>query len=341
LRVELRAIYMPNTNAGFIGPWAGHIIGSVGLSFFAGGGQPRDTDRDGIVDRQDSCPATPAGAVVDPRGCPADSDGDQVFNGLDACPNTAAKAPVDRTGCPLDGDRDGVQDSNDQCPATPNGARVDARGCPLDTDGDLVIDGVDECPATPGGASVDARGCPRDADADNVFDGIDRCPNTQSGVQVDAVGCPISRDSDSDGIDDPRDRCPDTVSGTRVDAAGCPILFTEERTPVVLRDVTFETGRATLKSESFAVLDQVAVSLVGNPEIRIEIAGHTDNVGLEVSNLELSQARADAVLRYLATKGVEPTRMVAKGYGEWLPVAPNTTAQGRAQNRRVELRQLP
>jgi OOP family OmpA-OmpF porin len=234
-----------------------------------------------------------------------------------------------------------VYDGKDECPATPSGARVDAQGCPLDADGDLVIDGIDECPATPAAVTVDGRGCPRDSDGDNVFDGLDRCPNTQTGLQVDAVGCPISRDADADGVDDPRDRCPGTTAGTRVDAAGCPILFTEERVPLVLRDVTFETGRASLRPESFTVLDQVAASLVANRDIRIEIAGHTDNVGAEASNLELSQARADAVLTYLTSKGVAPERMVAKGYGEWLPVAPNTTAQGRAQNRRVELRQLP
>ena len=131
-----------------------------------------------------------------------------------------------------------------------------------------------------------------------------------------------------------------TSRATRVDAAGCPILFTEARTPVILRGVTFEVGKSALKSESFTILDIVAASLVANPDIRIEIAGHTDNTGSAATNTRLSQSRAEAVRAYLASKGVAPDRMVAKGYGPSVPVAPNTTAAGRAQNRRVELRQL-
>jgi OOP family OmpA-OmpF porin len=126
-----------------------------------------------------------------------------------------------------------------------------------------------------------------------------------------------------------------------VDAAGCPILFTPERTPVILRGVMFETGKSALKPESFTVLDIVAQSLNANPDIRIEIAGYTDKTGSDATNLRLSQARADAVRAYLANKGVAPGRMVARGYGSANPIALNTTAAGRTQNRRVELHQLP
>jgi len=107
----------------------------------------------------------------------------------------------------------------------------------------------------------------------------------------------------------------------------------------VLRGVTFETGRSALKPDSYTILDIVAASLVANRDIKIEIGGHTDNTGASTTNLRLSQARADAVRTYLASKGVSPDRMAAKGYGASQPVAPNTTAAGRAQNRRVELRQ--
>jgi len=105
--------------------------------------------------------------------------------------------------------------------------------------------------------------------------------------------------------------------------------------------VTFETGRSALKPESHTVLDIVAASLVANPDIRIEIAGYTDITGSSRLNLTLSQARAEAVRAYLASKDVAPDRMVAKGYGPANPIASNTTAAGRAQNRRVELHQLP
>jgi len=338
LRIEGRAIYSPSTRFSS-GNWAGHIIGSAGLSIFTGPSSRRDADLDGVADRKDACPGTPVGAVVDARGCPSDSDRDKVFNGLDACPNTVEGAEVDARGCPKDTDGDGVYDGIDRCPSTMTGARVDATGCPTDSDRDGVPDGPDQCPNTPAGATVDTTGCPVDSDHDGVADGLDKCPNTPPRTEVDSAGCQRASDADVDGIDDTKDKCPGTAAGTRVDAAGCPILFTEAKTPVVLRGVTFETGRSALKPDSYTILDIVAASLVANPDIKIEIGGHTDNTGASTTNLRLSQARADAVRAYLASKGVGPERMVAKGYGASLPVAPNTTATGRAQNRRVELRQ--
>ncbi len=338
LRIEGRAIYSPSTRFSS-GNWAGHITGSAGLSIFTGSSALRDADLDGVADRKDACPGTPVGAVVDARGCPSDSDRDGVYNGLDACPNTVEHAEVDARGCPKDTDGDGVYDGIDKCPGTMTGARVDAQGCPTDSDRDGVPDGPDQCPNTPAGATVDTTGCPVDSDHDGVADGIDKCPNTPPRTEVDSAGCQRASDADGDGIDDTKDKCPGTAAGTRVDAAGCPILFTEAKTPVVLRGVTFETGRSALKPDSYTILDIVAASLVANPDIKIEIGGHTDATGASATNLRLSQARADAVRAYLASKGVAPERMVAKGYGPSQPVAPNTTATGRAQNRRVELRQ--
>ena len=338
LRIEGRAIYAPSTRFSG-GNWGGHVVGSAGLSIFTGPSAFRDADQDGVADRKDSCPGTPAGAVVDARGCPSDSDRDGVYNGLDACPNTVEHAEVDARGCPKDADADGVYDGIDKCPGTMTGARVDAQGCPTDADADGVPDGPDQCPNTPAGATVDTTGCPVDSDHDGVPDGLDKCPNTPAGTEVDTAGCQRSSDSDGDGIDDTRDKCPGTAAGTRVDSAGCPILFTEARTPVVLRGVTFESGLSALKPDSYTILDIVAASLVANAEIRIEIAGHTDNTGSAATNTRLSQARAEAVRAYLASKGVAPDRMVAKGYGPTQPVALNTTRAGRAQNRRVELRQ--
>src|SRR5881394_2517903 len=308
VRLEARAIYAPNTgypNA----TWAGHVVGSAGLSIFTGPSAFHDVDHDGITDKKDGCPGTPSGAVVDARGCPTDSDRDKVYDGIDACPNTVA------------------------------GAEVDARGCPKDADADGVYDGIDKCPGTVTAARVDTQGCPTVSDADGVPDGIDKCPNTPVGVEVDTAGCQRASDGDGDGIDDTKDKCPGTAAAMRVDAAGCPILFTEAKTPVVLRGVTFETGRSALHPDSYTILDIVAASLIANPGINIEIAGHTDATGAPTTNTRLSQSRAEAVRAYLASKGVAPERMVARGYGPTQPVAPNTTAAGRALNRRVELRQ--
>jgi OOP family OmpA-OmpF porin len=243
-------------------------------------------------------------------------------------------------GPPKDSDGDGVPDGIDQCPDTPKGAVVDAVGCPIDSDGDGVPDGIDQCPNTPKGAVVDAKGCPIDSDGDGVPDGIDKCPNTPPGTPVDATGCPLPRQSVVA-------KCPPAPPGAKVDANGCMILFQPEGAPgasarptLVLRGVTFEWGKSALTRDSYAILDPVAASLVANPEIRIEIAGYTDNTGSATLNLRLSQARAAAVRFYLARKGVAPERMAAKGYGASGFIAPNTTAGGRAQNRRVELHKL-
>ena len=340
LRLEARAIYAPSTNASFGPTWAGHIVGSMGLSFFTAAA-PVDIDHDGVVDRRDACPATPLGVTVDDRGCPIDSDHDGVFDGPDKCPNTPAGAEVNSAGCPVDSDQDGVYDGLDKCPSTPAGARVDPTGCPLDADADGVPDGIDQCPATPAGAHVDTTGCPLDTDKDGVYDGLDKCPNTPAGTEVDTSGCQLSKDSDNDGVDDSKDKCPGTPAGTKVDALGCAILFTSPRAPLILKGVTFETGRSALKPESYYVLDEVAASLNANADIRIEIAGYTDNTGSARGNVVLSGARADAVRAYLASKGVSPERMISKGYGAASPIATNTTAAGRAQNRRVELHRLP
>jgi len=310
LRVEIRGIYSPSS--GFPGAdWAGHVVGSLGLSIFTGTGMLADEDHDGVPDKRDTCSNTPLGATVDVHGCPTDADHDGVYDGLD------------------------------QCPGTPSGARVDAKGCPMDSDHDGVYDGLDQCSNTPAGATVDPAGCPLDSDKDGVPDGIDKCPGTPPGTEVDSTGCQRFKDSDGDGVDDTKDKCPGTPPGSRVDANGCVILFTPERTPVILRGVTFETGRAVLQLESFTVLNIVAQSLVANPAIRIEIAGYTDGTGSAATNLRLSQARAEVVRAYMVSKGVAPGRMVARGYGASNPIAVNTTAEGRAQNRRVELHQLP
>jgi OOP family OmpA-OmpF porin len=185
---------------------------------------------------------------------------------------------------------------------------------------------------------VDANGCPVDSDRDSVPDGLDKCPNTPAGTEVDTAGCQRAPDSDNDSVDDTKDTCPSTAPGTRVDARGCPILFTESRQPLVLKGVTFEPGRSKLRPDSYTILDLVATSMMNNPDINVEIAGYTDNTGTAATNVRLSQARADAVRAYLASKGVPLTRMVAKGYGSDSPIASNATRDGREQNRRVELR---
>ncbi len=282
----------------------------VGLSWGSGGAQV-DSDGDGVRDRKDECPDTPRGATVDEKGCPKDSDGDGVLDGIDRCPDTPGGVMVDANGCPKDSDGDGVFDGPDKCPDTPQGATVDVNGCPKDSDGDGVLDGLDKCPDTPQGATVDRNGCPKDSDSDGVLDGLDRCPDTPRGVKVDDRGCPVAAQ-----------------------------LFEEEKATLVLEGVNFETNSAVLTAGSTSILDRVVESLKAWPEVRIEVAGHTDSVGRADYNKTLSAKRAEAVRAYLAAAGIDSSRMTATGYGEETPIADNNTDPGRAANRRVELKKL-
>ena len=375
LRVEGRMSY--DQFAGY-GKAALNSAGFVGLSLFVGGRPPRDSDGDGVPDKYDACPDTPAGATVDAQGCALDSDHDGVYDGLDQCADTPAGATVDAQGCALDSDHDGVYDGLDRCPNTPAGAPVDANGCPVDSDSDGVPDYLDRCPNTPAGVAVDASGCPRDSDNDGVTDDQDRCPNTPAdarpvypaghaqagcpmdsdgdgvpdyldrcantapGTQVDANGCPVLRDSDGDGVTDDRDRCPNTAANTRVDGNGCPLAaLPEAGASLVLRNITFRANTAVLLPSSSAELDNIAASLRSVPDARWEIAGYTDNRGIAARNLVLSRQRAAAVMQYLIAKGVPSTSLAAAGYGAQNPAASNLTVFGRAQNRRVEIKRLP
>jgi len=251
---------------------------------------------------------------------------------------------VDFRGCPLpkDADADGVVDASDRCPGTPTGDAVDASGCtlPRDADGDGVPDAADRCPDTASGQRVDANGCPLDADGDGVADATDRCADTPAGEPVDATGCPLPKDSDRDGVLDSADRCPGTPSGQRVSAAGCPLLFIGVQRTLVLEGVNFETGSANLTDQSHNTLDRVAAALLGNPDVRVEVAGYTDNRGSAATNLRLSQARADAVRAYLVGKSVPGYQLTARGFGAANPIASNATAVGRSRNRRVELHRM-
>jgi OOP family OmpA-OmpF porin len=172
-----------------------------------------------------------------------------------------------------------------------------------------------------------------DADGDGVFDRRDVCPNTAPGMAVNSEGCPA--DSDQDGITDDRDQCPGTVAGVEVDFNGCEI-----RDFIELKGVYFENDSDILLDGSAQVLDNAASTLLRYPDLKVEIAGHTDSRGSANDNMVLSLRRAYAVRRYLAQAGVDPARLSVRGYGESRPVASNVTEAGQAQNRRVELRVL-
>ncbi len=203
-----------------------------------------------------------------------------------------------------------------------------AKEVPKDTDGDGVIDKLDKCPDTPRGVTVDQSGCPLDTDGDGVYDYLDKCPGTPKGVSVDSHGCPL--DSDHDGVCDYLDQCPNTPVGAKVDKRGC----------WVLGGVLFDVDKWTIRPQFMSLLDDVVRVLKENPDLRLEIQGHTDNTGSFKYNMKLSKKRAKAVMNYLVERGISPSRLIAKGYGYTMPVASNDTPEGRAKNRRVELKPL-
>ena len=259
-------------------------------------GKAKDSDNDGVKDKKDQCPDTPAGVKVDAKGCPIDTDGDGVPDYLDKCPTVVGLAQF--AGCP-DSDNDGVEDSKDQCPNTPAGVKVDANGCPIDRDGDGIPDYQDKCPDVAGLAQF--SGCP-DTDGDGIPDNIDKCP---------------------------------TIAGT-VENSGCP----EEAKKLVesLENIQFEFNSDKIKPEFYSVLDSAVQILNAHPEYNLNIAGYTDSIGTEQYNQNLSERRAQSVVKYLVDKKIDSSRLKAAGYGEEQPVADNGTKEGRLKNRRVEFK---
>ena len=235
----------------------------------------------------------------------------------------------------IDTDGDGVADMAAQCPNTPAGIQVDSRGCELDSDGDGVVDSKDECPSTPRGDRVDAKGCTIvvDSDGDGVADGQDQCPNTPAGASVDARGCEL--DSDGDSVVDSKDACPNTTAGVRVDVRGCEI-----KDIIELRGVNFESNSDRLLPTATERLNRAAATLRKNSDLVVEVAGHTDSDGAAAYNESLSERRARAVRNFLVNAGANGDNLSVRGYGEANPIADNGSAEGKAANRRVELRIL-
>lgn len=259
------------------------------------------------------------------------------------CVKTAKKPePTDE-----DSDGDGIPNSTDDCPRRPEDmdSYKDADGCPdLDNDQDGLADTVDECPdkAEDKDGFQDEDGCPDlDNDDDGLSDRIDQCPDEpedDDGFEDDD-GCPDC-DNDGDGVlecPEVVDQCPDQPAQT---ADGCPkkyknVVVTEKKIEIK-QTVYFDTNKSRIKPVSYGLLNEVSQALKDNPKIHVRIEGHTDSRGRASSNMRLSQGRANSVMTYIEAQGVDASRMIAKGYGEVMPIADNRTRIGREQNRRVE-----
>jgi outer membrane protein OmpA-like peptidoglycan-associated protein len=255
----------------------------------------------------------------------ADKDGDGIPDTADRCPDVAGML----RGCP-DADDDGVSDLEDKCPN--EAGLVIFGGCP-DTDGDGIPNADDECPDQAGVASN--QGCPSGTEIDRDGDGVpntqDECPDIPG--KATFKGCP---DTDGDGVMDKEDRCP--VTPGSAENRGCPVIRSEtkETLKFVTQNVLFYTNSAKLTDESYVVLNKVLDVLQDYPDYAMLISGFTDNVGSQASNQALSENRAAACLNYLVGKGIDPSRLVFRGFGEVAPITTNESEQGRKLNRRVE-----
>jgi len=198
----------------------------------------------------------------------------------------------------VDSDKDGVFDQSDTCENTPINTRVNASGCPFDGDMDGVVDGNDECPQTPKGVHVDTKGCPFDSDKDGVIDNKDECLETPIGIKVDLKGCPLNK----------------TLA------------------------LQFETASDKILDNSRTIVEEFATFMKKNPAYNAQIIGHTDSAGNAQTNMDLSQRRAETTKAALVANGIEAKRISTSGRGELDPLQSNRMQEGRAVNRRIEVK---
>lgn len=288
---------------------------TAGIKFRLG---VKDTDKDGVPDKTDLCPDVPG--KVELAGCP-DKDNDGIADKDDACPDVAGKPEF--KGCP-DTDGDGIIDKDDKCPT--EAGKKELNGCP-DKDGDGITDKEDKCPDAAG--KKELGGCP-DKDGDGIADKDDACPDLAGLAKLS--GCP---DKDGDGVADKDDKCPD-VPGT-VANNGCPEAPKFELYKVVY----FGSDKSVVITKYTKDLDEVAKIMKEHSEVSVTVEGHADSQGNDAYNMRLSEKRADYVINYLVKKGgIEKARLVKGFFGETKPAADNKTAEGRAQNRRVEIKAI-
>lgn len=214
-----------------------------------------------------------------------------------------------------DTDQDGIPTRYDQCQNSAPGVPVNQHGCELDSDGDGIYDHNDACPNTPKGRSVNFLGCQADSDGDGVLDYYDQCPGTPLGTQVDATGCPS----------------PAPAASLEEDLEQKPQSF-------AVSHIIFNLGSYELRTDQRQVIDQDFAQLSELDATQyLLVTGFTDNIGSTESNVQLSWNRAQTIKKYLVEEHAVPSEQVfVYGLGESKPVASNATAEGRAENRRIE-----
>ncbi len=288
---------------------------------------PADKDGDGISDKEDGCPDEKG--LAEFKGCP-DRDGDKVGDKEDACPDIPGVVAL--KGCP-DRDGDGVEDKADVCPDKPGVASN--KGCPelklsvLDASGNVV------------------NSATRSADGNYTFDGVTFDENmvlrlegerTEAIQDVTVVIGGETKKANRIGAEQPaRFGFPKTP---KVETQEVAVKLDQKEAEVLKKafnNLEFATAKDIIKESSFASLDELAGLMAKKPTWKLKISGHTDNKGEVVTNLKLSEKRAEAVKKYLMGKGIAADRFKVEWFGSSKPVADNATEAGRQQNRRVEM----
>jgi len=337
-------------------------------------GCPKDSDGDGVPDYLDQCHDSLSGKKVDEKGCPLDSDGDGVFDYKDQCHNPNSGNLVDEFGCPSDTDGDGVPDYLDKCNDTQIGVAVDANGCPKDSDSDGVADYLDKCPDTPLDTKVDENGCPIDTAAapaetpadvnangqptntdktstvDNGKTSTDKNSNvakaektnaTKTNTAANTVKSKTNKAFDPSMIADrANDLTPDEYEANRPKAKRYTITengveYDVYEEPVA--NVLFDSSMAVVRNRMLPQINKICNTLKSKSNTSVIIWGHTDSDCTNEKNLALSVKRAQAVKRVFIGKGIDESRVVARGFGETKPIISNRTSLGRSQNRRAEI----
>jgi len=324
-------------------------------------GCPKDSDGDGVPDYMDQCHDSLTGKKVDAKGCPLDSDGDGVPDYKDQCHNPNSGALVDEFGCPSDSDGDGVPDYLDKCGSTPIGAPVDANGCPKDSDKDGVADYLDKCPDTPLDTKVDENGCPIDSVAAPVAAPAEvkneaqpaaatttkptttpvKPAATTKPATTKPAATPVAKTSNNSMIADRyNDLTPEEYAANRPQARHYTITengveYDVYEAPTC--NILFDSSMAIVRNRMLPEITKVSNILKSKPNTSVIILGHTDSDCTNEKNLALSVKRAQAVKRVMLKKGIDESRIVARGFGETKPVISNRTSIGRSQNRRAEV----
>jgi outer membrane protein OmpA-like peptidoglycan-associated protein len=348
-----------------------HFQHSLGLAFKFGG---KDTDGDGIFDKDDACPETPGIPSESPElnGCP-DTDGDGVFDKEDNCPEVAG--PVENHGCP-DSDGDGVSDDKEQADGTdPNdncsfvmasqNVEPNATWKAADCDGDGVVNATEKTDGTDALNACDYKAASvtaaqnagwkaMDCDGDGVANGTEVSDSTDPqdpcSFKLDSVTLTPSKawkagDCDSDGVKNGVDKCP-LVKGVASNdgCEGVSVKEVEQANIEFLtyaKDINFVTNKADFRlAKTQTALNEILKIMLKYPEANYTVGGHTDSRGSAAYNQALSERRANAVKNWLIAHGVNAANLSATGYGEAQPIATNMNKAGRAQNRRVEVKMI-